>query len=171
MCYSDAPNASVLLSGLGFVAEELISRYPNVPYIPFMGCPPKSNGLGQSLWPSVDSLHPSDLLLRVLERGELRVASYGQPPVTPHPAGPDRAFKGFDWSFEANYSEDPPTGMKMARQTQCKHCVVSHVHWHELCAPTTKRVYRVLPRLLASHSSRIGKSLRVESAGQMDFLH
>lgn len=110
----DAINAAIaLLHSEHFVPDGLMRTYKAVPYVPLLACPPYPTDAAASVWPSLPSLHPSDLLLRVFERQKLRVASYGpQPPAgaAPHPAGPHRASHGYDWGEEGDYSKPPYKG-------------------------------------------------------------
>ena len=91
--------------------EELMQRFTTVPYVPLLSCPPYPGDADTSFWPSLSALHPSDLLLKVFKRQKLRVASYGPPPEgDPHPEGPHRAWHGYNWGDEADYSKEPYDG-------------------------------------------------------------
>ncbi|KAL8433436.1 hypothetical protein ACSSS7_003882 [Eimeria intestinalis] len=109
----DAINAAIVeLLEYRVIANELMRTYPTVPYVPLLSCPPGSGD--PSSWPAVSDLHPSDLLLDVLRKGQLRVASYG-PPDAAIEQGEDRpphqrAAHGYDWGKEGNYTEKPYKG-------------------------------------------------------------
>ena len=102
-----------LREGDHFVANTLVPAYPTVPYVPFLACPPHPTSPFGSLWPSLSSLDSSDLLLRVLKRKAVRVASYGPPPpaAQPHPKESDRVMSGYNWGDEGNYSLKEPKGI------------------------------------------------------------
>ncbi|XP_026191141.1 uncharacterized protein LOC34621387 [Cyclospora cayetanensis] len=133
----DAINAAILQAhSEHFVPNVLMQRYKTVPYVPLLACPPYTGPSGPSFWPELSDLHPSDLLLKVLNRQSLRVASYGPPPSKDEDKlGASRAARGYNWGHEGDYSKPQISGFlpdylrHLAELISAKYKVPLRVEW------------------------------------------